>query len=168
MLTPSTKSLIRGILKATFAFLAAASFGGWFVLLVMFVGATVDMTIITAAFWALTILYGLLAIAIGNTLGRRQGQRGIAAAVLGALLTWLILELFFHLWEIGSSEMRVPMVVGVAFSALGAAIGTLREADRRALRTELEEEIRELERDEDEEQLHAEDLPEAIVDQTER
>jgi len=166
MLTPSTKSLIRGALQATFALLAAASFGGWFVLLAMFVGVTVDMTIIVAAFWAITVLYGLLAIAIGNTLGRRQGNRGIAAAVLGSLLTWAILELFFHLYDIGSPQMRVPMIVGVAFSALGAAIGTMRKADRLALRVELEEEIRELERDEDEEQLGENEVPHEIADQT--
>ncbi|MFP4248010.1 MAG: hypothetical protein ACLFU7_00040 [Armatimonadota bacterium] len=150
MLTSSTKSLIRGILQTTLALLAAASCGGWVVLFGMFVGVTVDMTVITAAFWALTVLYGLLAVAIGNALGRRQGKRGIAAAVLGALLTWSMLEFFFYLWDIASPQMRVPMIVGVAFTAVGAAIGTVRKADREAVRVELREELDELERDEDE------------------
>ncbi|MFW5866849.1 MAG: hypothetical protein ACOCX2_03470 [Armatimonadota bacterium] len=150
MLTSSTKSLIRGILQTTLALLAAASCGGWVVLFGMFVGVTVDMAVITAAFWALTVLYGLLAVAIGNALGRRQGKRGIAAAVLGALLTWSMLEFFFYLWDIASPQMRVPMIVGVAFTAVGAAIGTVRKADREAVRVELREELDELERDEDE------------------
>ncbi|MFO8082263.1 MAG: hypothetical protein R6V07_18435 [Armatimonadota bacterium] len=150
MLTSSTKSLIRGMLQTTLALLAAASCGGWVVLLGMFVGVNVDMTVITAAFWALTVLYGLLAVAIGNALGRRQGKRGIAAAVLGALLTWGMLEFFFHLWDIASPQMRVPMIVGVAFTAVGAAIGTVRKADREAVRVELREELDELQRDEDE------------------
>lgn len=153
MLASSTKSLIRGALQATFALLAAASFGGWFVMLSMFVGVTVDMTVIVAAFWAITALYGLLALAIGNALGRRQGKRGMAAAVLGALLSWAILELFFYLWQIGSMEMRVPLITGVALTAVGAAIGTVRKADREALRVQLREELEELEREEDEEQL---------------
>jgi hypothetical protein len=151
MLTPSTNSLIRGALQTTLALLAAASCGGWFVLLAMFVGVNVDMAVIFAAFWALTVLYGLLAIAIGNTLGRRQGKRGIAAAVLGSLLTWGILEFFFYLYQIASPEMRVPLIIGVASTAVGAAIGTVRKADREALHVELREELQELERDEDEE-----------------
>jgi hypothetical protein len=161
MLSSSNKSLIRGALQATFALLAAASFGGWFVLLAMFVGVTVTDTVITAALWAITVLYGLLALAIGNSLGRRQGKRGMAASALGALLSWGILELFFHLYQIGSPEMRVPLISGVALSAVGAAIGTMRKADRDALRVELQEEMQELERDEDDEQL-----PEEIEEET--
>lgn len=153
MLSTETKSVIRGALQSTFALLAAASFGGWFVVFAMFIGVTVDETIILASFWTLTVLYGLLAIAIGNVLGRRQGKRGIAAAVFGALLTWAILEFFFHLFDIASPQMRVPMTIGVACCALGAAIGTMREADRMALRVELEEEMQELEREEDEEPI---------------
>ncbi|MGI5816953.1 MAG: hypothetical protein ACOX9R_02530 [Armatimonadota bacterium] len=150
MLSPADRALIRGMLQATFALLAAASFGGWFIMLAMFVGMTVDMTTILAAFWFLSALYGLLALAIGNALGRRQGRRGIAAAVLGALLTWGILELFFYLYDIGSAQMRVPLMIGITLSAVGAAIGTMRRADREALRVELREELEELERDEDE------------------
>lgn len=150
MLSSSTKSLIRGMFQVTFALLAAASFGGWVVMLGMFVGVEVDMELVRTAFWAITILYGLLALATGNALGRRQGQRGIAAAALGALLSWAILELFFHLYQIGSAEMRVPMITGVALSAVGAAIGTMRRADREALRIELREELQELERQEHE------------------
>jgi len=41
--------------------------------------------------------------------------------------------------------------VGVALCAVGAAIGTMRRADREALRVELEEELAELKRDEDDE-----------------
>ncbi|MBD3293778.1 MAG: hypothetical protein GF393_12715 [Armatimonadia bacterium] len=151
MLEPEVKSLIRGMLQVTFALLAAASFGGWVVLLGMFVGVTVDMGVIQAAFWAITVLYGLLALAAGNAMGRRQGKRGMAAAALGALLSWAILELFFYLYQIGSAEMRVPLIAGVALSTVGAAVGTMRRADRDALRVELEEEMQELEREEDEE-----------------
>jgi len=151
MFSPRTIALIRGILQVTFALLAAASFGGWVVTLGMFVGMTVDMAMITAGFWVITILYGLLALAIGNAMGRRQGKRGMAAAALGSLLSWAILELFFYLYEIGTPEMRVPLIMGVALSAVGAAIGTMRRADQEALRVELEEEMAELERDEDDE-----------------
>lgn len=153
MLDPEVKSLVRGMLQVTFALLAAASFGGWVVLLGMFVGVSVDMGVINTAFWAITILYGLLALAAGNAMGRRQGKRGMAAAALGALLSWSILELFFYLYQIGSAEMRVPLIAGVALSTVGAAIGTMRRADRDALRVELEEEMRELEREEGEEPL---------------
>lgn len=149
MLAPRTVSLIRGTLQVTFALLAAASFGGWVVTLGMFVGVSVDMGMIRTAFWIITVLYGLLALAVGNAMGRRQGKRGIAAAAFGAMLSWAILELFFYLYQIGSAEMRVPMIAGVALSAVGAAIATLRRADREALRVELMEEMQELERDED-------------------
>jgi hypothetical protein len=151
MLSPRAVSLIRGTLQVTFALLAAASFGGWVVTLGMFIGVSVSLEMITAAFWVITVLYGLLALAIGNAMGRRQGKRGMAAAALGSLLSWAILELFFHLYQIGSAEMRVPLMVGVALSAVGAAIGTQRRADRVALRVELQEELDELERDEDDE-----------------
>jgi len=158
MLEPGAKSLIRGMLQVTFALLAAASFGGWVVLLGMFVGVSVDMALIRTAFWAITILYGLLALAAGNAMGRRQGKRGMAASALGALLSWAILELFFYLYQIGSPEMRVPLIAGVALSTVGAAIGTMRRADRDALRVELQEEMEELEREEDEKQVAPNDV----------
>jgi len=158
MLHSESKSLIRGMLQVTFALLAAASFGGWVVLLGMFVGVTVDMAVITAAFWAITILYGLLALAAGNAMGRRQGKRGMAASALGALLSWAILELFFYLYQIGSPEIRVPLIAGVALSTVGAAIGTMRRADRQALRVELQEEMQELEREEGEEPLSEDEI----------
>lgn len=143
----------------TFALLAAASFGGWVVTLGMFIGVTVSMAVIRAAFWVMTVLYSLLALAVGNATGRRQGERGIAAAAFGALLTWSILELFFYLYQIGSPEMRVPMIAGVALAAVGAAVGSKRAADREALRIELQEELHELERDEDApDETPAEDL----------
>lgn len=148
MPAPREVALIRGILQCTFALLAAASFGGWVVSLGMFIGKTVDIAMLMTAFWVVTALYGLLALAVGSAVGRRQGERGIAAAVLGALLAWGILEIFLFLYQIGSIEMRVPLIVGVAMSAVGALISTLRPADREGLRAELEEEMAELQRDE--------------------
>jgi hypothetical protein len=149
MLAPRQAALIRGILQSTFALLAAASFGGWVVGLGMFIGNTVDMAMLMTAFWIISALYSLLALAVGAAMGRRQGERGLAAAVLGALLTWGILEIFFLLYHIDSIEMRVPFVMGLAMTAIGALISTLRDEDREGLLTELEEGMAELQRDED-------------------
>ncbi|NLO04235.1 MAG: hypothetical protein GX131_00260 [candidate division WS1 bacterium] len=128
----------------TIALLAAASFGGWVVMLGMLVGMPVDMHLVQISFYVITLLYGLLAFATGNALGRRQGMRGIAGAALGALLAWAILEFFFHLFEIGSAQMRAPLILGVALAVLGSAIGVTRPADRAAVLHELRQELEEL------------------------
>jgi len=141
---------VRGILQVALALLIAASFGGWVVTLGVLVRPGSDMRVIHGAFLVITALYGLLALAIGNTLGRRQGMRGVAAAALGSLLAWGVLELFYSLWKIGSPQMRAPLVLGVALSVAGAAIGVSRAADREAVRLELEQELGELADDEDE------------------
>lgn len=131
----------------TLALLAAASFGGWVITLSLLVATGATFEVINTAFWAITVLYGLLALAAGNALGRRQGMRGVAASALGSLLTWAILEFFFHIWNISSAAMRAPLVVGVPLSVVGAAIGVTRKADRAAMRAELEQEERELDTD---------------------
>ena len=145
-----TEALVRGTLQVTLALLAAASFGGWIVTLGILVGGTGTMEEIMAAFWLITVLYGLLALAIGNALGRRQEMRGVAAAALGSVLTWGVLEFFYAAWQIGSPAMRAPLIVGIALAVVGAVIGTKRKADREAMKREMLQEMRELE-DEDQE-----------------
>ncbi len=141
-------AILRGVLQSTLALLAAASFGGWVVTLVFLTRSTGSDGDLRLAFVVVTVLYALLALAVGNAMGRRQGTRGITIAALSALLAWGILELNFALWQIGSDQMRVPFIVGVATAAVGAAIGVSRAADREALRVQLQEELRELAEDE--------------------
>ncbi len=131
---------MRGTLKSALALLAAASFGGWVVTLGMLMGSQVNATMITVAFWSITVLYGLLALAIGNLQGRHLGSPGIAVAAMGSLLAWLILELFFRLFEIGSPQMRAPLMAGIALTIVGAVIGAQRAADLSATEVDLEEE----------------------------
>lgn len=131
----------------TLALLAAASFGGWVVTLSLLTSAGATFRVVSTAFWIITVLYGLLALAAGNALGRRQGTRGVVASAFGSLLAWAVLEFFFHIWNIGSAAMRAPLVVGVPLSVVGAAIGVTRKADRAAMRAELEQEERELDTD---------------------
>ena len=142
-----TESLIRGTLQVTLALLAAASFGGWVVTLGILITGTGSLAEIATAFWAITLLYGLLALAVGNVLGRRQEMRGVTAAALGSLLAWGVLEFFYAAWQIGSPAMRAPLILGVALAVLGAVIGTARKADRDAFRIEMEQERDELRRD---------------------
>ncbi len=141
----NTESLIRGTLQVALALLAAASFGGWVVTLGVLVAGSGSMEEIAAAFLLITALYGILALAIGNAIGRRYDRCGVAAAAFGSLLAWGILEFFYAAWRIGSPEMRAPLMLGVALAVAGAVIGTLRGADREAARVELEQERRELE-----------------------
>lgn len=156
-----TEALIRGTLQVALGLLAAASFGGWVVTLGILASGTGSMSEIAAAFWIITVLYGLLALAIGSALGRRQEMRGVAAAAIGSLLAWGILEFFYAAWQIGSPQMRAPLIMGVALAVVGAVIGTVRSADRRAIRIELEQEMRELEReDEDADQYEVDDCEE--------
>lgn len=143
------EALIRGTLQVTLGLLAAASFGGWVVTLGVLAAGGGTMEEIAAAFWIMTLLYSVLALAVGNALGRRQGMRGVAAAALGALLAWGVLEFFYAAWQIGSPQMRAPLVVGVAMAAVGAVIGTARKADRDALHVELQQELQELGRDDE-------------------
>ncbi|MGD9496162.1 MAG: hypothetical protein AB7Y46_07615 [Armatimonadota bacterium] len=134
-----TSELLRAVFASTLALLAAASFGGWVVTLGMLMGMTATATILAVAFWVITALYGLLALAIGSVQGRRYGATGIVIAVLASLLAWLILELFYALFEIGSPQMRAPLVAGVALTIVGAVIGMQREADTRATDVALSE-----------------------------
>ncbi len=143
-------SLIRGTLQVALALLAAASFGGWVVTLGVLAAGRGSVFEVTVSFWIITLLYSLLALAVGNALGRRQGVRGVAASATGALLAWGILELFYAMWQIGSPQMRAPLVMGVAMTVVGAFIGVSRKADREALRVELQQELTELEREESE------------------
>lgn len=141
------QSLARGVFQATLALLAAASFGGWVVTLSLLISAGATFHIVSVAFWIITALYGLLALAAGNALGRRQGRRGVAAAAIGSLLAWLILEFFFYIWNISSAAMRAPLVLGVPLSVLGAMIGVSRAADRAAAQTEAQQAEEEVEPD---------------------
>lgn len=143
-------SLIRGTLQVGLALLAAASFGGWVVTLGILAAGRGSVVKVTVAFWIITLLYSLLALAIGNALGRRQGMRGVTASATGALLSWGILEFFYWIWQIGSPQMRAPLAMGLAMAVVGAFIGVSRRADREALRVELQEELTELEREDDE------------------
>jgi len=122
------------------ALLAAASFGGWVVFLGILLGAEANMRLVTIAIWSITAIYALLALAVGNIQGRRYGPAGIVIAVLGSLLAWLILELFFHLFEIGTAWMRAPLMVGIALAIIGAVVGVQRAADLSATEVDLEEE----------------------------
>ena len=122
------------------ALLAAASFGGWVVFLGVLLGAEANMRLVTIAVWSITVLYGLLALAVGNVQGRRYGPPGIVVAVLGSLLAWLILEFFFHLFEISTAWMRAPLMAGIALAIVGAVIGAQRAADLRATEVDLEPE----------------------------
>lgn len=119
-------------------------------MLAVLIRPNITVAVIKASLVTITVLYGLLALAVGNVQGRRQGMRGILAASLGSILAWLILELFYYLFTIGSPQMRAPLMVGVALAIVGALIGAHRAADRAALRVELEEELRELEPSEEE------------------
>lgn len=131
----------------TLALLAAASFGGWLVTLSLLVSAGATFEVVNTAFWIITVLYSLLALAVGNALGRRQGIRGVVATAIGSLLAWAVLEFFFYIWDIGSAAMRAPLVLGIPTSIIGAAIGVSRKADREALRTELRQAEHELDAD---------------------
>ncbi len=122
------------------AFLAAASFGGWVVLLGILLGAEANMRLVNIALWSITVIYALLALAVGNIQGRRYGPAGIVIAVLASLLAWLILELFFHLFEIGTAWMRAPLMAGIALAIIGAVVGGQRAADLSAAEVDLEEE----------------------------
>lgn len=141
------QSLARGILQVALALLAAASFGGWVVTLGLLVSAGATFEVVNTAFWILTALYGLLALAAGNALGRRQGNRGVVAAAVGSLLAWVVLEFFFFIWTIGSPAMRAPLVLGIPLAIVGAVIGVTRRADREALHVELRQEEHELDAD---------------------
>lgn len=138
------QSLARGVLQVALALLAAASFGGWVVTLSLLVSAGATFQMVHTAFWIITVLYCLLALAAGNALGRRQGMRGVVAAAVGSVLAWAVLEFFFYIWNIGSAAMRAPLVLGIPVSTIGAIIGVSRRADRAAMRAELEQEEREL------------------------
>jgi len=131
---------VRGTLKSALALLAAASFGGWVVTLGLLMGTPANGTVISIAFWSITVLYGVLALAIGSVQGRRLGPPGIVVAVLASLLAWLILELFFHLFEISSVQMRAPLMAGIALAIVGAVIGAQRAADLAATEVDLEDE----------------------------
>lgn len=141
-------ALVRGTLQATLWLMAAASLGGWVAGLGVLAAIGGDTRTVMIAFGAVTVLYGVLALAVGNALGRRQGLRGITASALGALLTWGILELLLRGFEINVPALRAPLVTGVAMSVVGAAIGVSRRADREALSVQLQEELGELARDE--------------------
>jgi len=105
MLTPSTNSLIRGALQTTLALLAAASCGGWFVLLAMFVGVNVDMTVIFAAFWALTVLYGLLA------LGSALATIGLTVPVIAGLALYFGWTLELGLDAKGTTLLALMLLI---------------------------------------------------------
>ncbi len=98
----------------------------------MLMGMDANLAMVSAAFWTITVLYGVLALALGSVQGRRLGAAGITAAALGSILAWLILELFYHLFEIGSPQMRAPLVAGIALTIVGAVIGLQRAADLEA------------------------------------
>jgi len=131
---------VRATLKATMALLAAASFGGWVVFLGILLGAEANMRLVNIAMWSITAIYALLALAVGNIQGRRYGPAGIVIAVLASLLTWLILELFFHLFEISTPWMRAPLMAGIALTIIGAVVGLQRAADVSATEVDLVEE----------------------------
>lgn len=136
--------IIRGSLQVTLAMLAAASCTGW--LLIGFLqGNTAGVWTLPVALIALTVIYSLLGFALGALMGRRQGTRGLVSATLGTLLTWAILEFFFHLAQINLPELRAPLIFGVPMCVLGGVLGMTRPADREAMRRELREELEELE-----------------------
>ena len=136
--------IVRGALQVTLGMLAAASCVGW--LLMGFLARnTAGPWTLPVSFMALTILYSLLGFALGAVMGRRQRTRGLVSATLGTLLTWGILEFFFHMANINSPELRTPLIFGVPMCVLGGVLGMTRTADRNALRRELREEMEELE-----------------------
>ncbi len=106
----------------------------------MLMGREPTLAVVNAALWTVAALYGVLALAIGSVQGRRLGAAGITAATLGSILAWLILELFYHLFEIGSPQMRAPLVAGIALAVVGAVIGLQRAADLEATDVEFGEE----------------------------
>lgn len=154
--------IVRGALQVSLGMLAAASCVGW-MLLGFLAKGTAGVWTLPVSFMALTVLYSLLGFALGALMGRRQGTRGLVSATLGTLLTWGILEMFFHMADINSPELRTPLILGVPMCVLGGVLGMTRPADRAALRRELREEMAELEEemaaldDEPAEQVKGED-----------
>ena len=126
--------------------MAAASCAGW-MLLGFLATNTAGRYTLTVSIGTLTVLYGLLGFALGGVMGRRQRARGLVSAILGTMLTWGILEFFFHLAGISCAELRTPLIFGIPMSVLGGVLGMTRPEDRAALRRELRREIEELEED---------------------
>ena len=140
----SLRVIVRGTLQVTLAMMAAASCVGW-LLLGFLARNTAGVWTVAVTIGALTVLYSLLGFALGAVMGRRQRTRGLVSATLGTLLTWGILELFFHMTGIASAELRTPLIFGVPMCVLGGVLGMSRPEDRAALRRELREEMAELE-----------------------
>ena len=150
----NARIIFRGTLQVTLAMMAAASCTGWLLLGFLATNSAGENTLVVALS-ALTLLYGLLGFALGAVLGRRQRSRGMVSAILGTMLTWGILEFFFHLAEISCPELRAPLVFGIPMCVIGAVVGMTRPEDRAALKRELRQEIEEL--DDELESLEADD-----------
>ena len=142
--------IVRGTLQVTLAMMATASCMGWLLLGFLARNKAGPWTLLVTL-GALTLVYGLLGAALGGVMGRRLRTRGLVAVTLGTMLAWGILELFFYMADVGSAELRTPLIVGIPLSVFGALLGMSRPADREARLRELREAIEELETDDDRE-----------------
>ena len=145
-------AIVRGVLEVALAMLAAGSVLGWIMTVGLIVGARASQFTPLPALVALAILYGLLGFAAGSVMGRRKGKTGVVCAVLGSMVAWGVLELLF--WAVGVGlldllALRAPLVLAVPLSAIGGVVGMSRAEDRRIAVRELEEELRTVERMED-------------------
>ena len=145
----NARIIFRGTLQVTLTMMAAASCTGW-LLLGFLATNTAGPHTLRVSIGVMTLLYGLLGFALGAVMGRRQRSRGLVAAILGTMLTWGILEFFFHLAGIGCAELRTPLIFGIPMSVVGGVLGMTRPEDRAALKRELRQEIEELEDEWDE------------------
>ncbi len=138
------KIVFRGTLQVTLVMMAAASCSGW-LLLGFLATNTAGPRTLSVSIGVMTLLYGLLGFALGAVMGRRQRSRGLVATILGTMLTWGILEFFFHLAGVSCAELRTPLIFGIPMSVVGGVLGMTRREDRAALKRELRQEIEELE-----------------------
>lgn len=147
----SAGTVVRGTLQVALAMLAAASVFGWLGVAFM-AGSEATQWTPLAALGLLAGLYGLLAFAAGNVMGRSRGRAGLAAAVLGTMLAWGVLEFLLGLPRLNSPELRAPLIVAVPLAAIGGIVGMSRAQDREVGVQELQEDMAAMSADEGEPQ----------------